>query len=253
MDKILKNREFMKANFKVFENFKTDQMKNVDPPELQKPVGKNVELIDLPNPKKFQLSNDNLRANILNRRSHRKFSSKPFSLEELGFLLWATQGVKEVIKRNGKDYVTLRTVPSAGARHPFETYLVIHNVETLTPGLYRYLGIEHKLAFLGKIADQKQKMIAAALDQKFAGECAVVFIWSFIPYRTEWRYYLASHKTALLDAGHICQNLYLACEGVGAGTCAIAAYNQKLTDELIGVDGIDEFSVYMSPAGHLPE
>lgn len=253
MNKVETNREFMKANFEVFKNYQTDQQKKVEPPELQKPIGKNVELIDLPDPLKFQIPNDNLKTNILHRRSHRKFSSQPFTIEELGFLLWATQGVKEVITRNGKDYVTLRTVPSAGARHPFETYLVVHHVEGLTPGLYRYLGIEHKLAFLGKIANQKQKMVAAALNQKFVGEGAVVFIWSFIPYRTEWRYYLASHKTALLDVGHICQNLYLACEGIGAGTCAIAAYDQKLTDELIGVDGRDEFSVYMSPAGHLPE
>ncbi|MCF7793888.1 MAG: SagB/ThcOx family dehydrogenase [Candidatus Cloacimonetes bacterium] len=251
MDKIQKHREFMKANFKVFENFQTDQMKNIDPPDLQKPVQTSNEIIDLPKIENFQPQNNNLKANILHRRSHRKFSDKPLGLEEFSFLLWATQGVKEVISRNEKAYVTLRTVPSAGARHPFETYLIVHNVESLKPGLYRYLGIEHKLAFLGEIKDQKNKTKAAALGQKFVGECAVVFIWSVVPYRTEWRYYLTSHKTALLDAGHVCQNLYLACEGIGAGTCAIAAYNQKLTDELIGVDGIDEYAIYMSPVGHL--
>jgi SagB-type dehydrogenase family enzyme len=72
-----------------------------------------------------------------------------------------------------------------------------------------------------------------------------------IPYRAEWRYHIAAHKAALLDAGHICQNLYLACEGIGIGTCAIAAYDQQKTDELIGVDGVAEYSVYMSPVGKL--
>ena len=96
-------------------------------------------------------------------------------------------------------------------------------------------------------------MIEAAHGQEFPGNCAVVFIWTAIPYRTEWRYHTASHKLVLLDAGHVCQNLYLACEGISAGTCAIAAYDQEKTDALIGVDGIDEYSIYMAPVGKLSE
>ncbi len=70
-----------------------------------------------------------------------------------------------------------------------------------------------------------------------------------MPYRAEWRYNIASHKAMLLDAGHICQNLYLACESIEAGTCAIAAYDQEKVDALLGLDGENEFSVYLSPAG----
>ena len=251
MDIIQKNRNFMKANYSAFENFKTDQMKKLPEPALQKPVKENNELIDLIPLEKIHIPNDNLMANILHRRSHRNFTNEPLTLEEFSFLLWSTQGVKEVIQREGRDYATLRTVPSAGARHPFETYLIVFNIESLKPGLYRYLGIEHKLAFLGEIEGQQKKMTDAALEQQFAGKCSVVFIWSVIPYRSEWRYYVATHKSALLDAGHICQNLYLACEGIGAGTCAIAAYDQDKTDKLIGVDGKDEYAIYMSPVGKL--
>ncbi len=43
--------------------------------------------------------------------------------------------------------------------------------------------------------------------------------------------------------------LYLACEAIGAGTCAIAAYNQTLVDALLGVDGYEEFGIYMAPVG----
>ncbi|MCK4312229.1 MAG: nitroreductase family protein, partial [Candidatus Cloacimonetes bacterium] len=59
----------------------------------------------------------------------------------------------------------------------------------------------------------------------------------------------AAHKAMLLDAGHVCQNLYLACEDIGAGTCAIAAYDQEKVDALIGVDGLEEFTIYLSPVG----
>jgi SagB-type dehydrogenase family enzyme len=80
---------------------------------------------------------------------------------------------------------------------------------------------------------------------------AVVFIWTTIPYRTEWRYSIVSHKVIALDAGHVCQNLYLACESIKLGTCAIAAYNQDLLDQFIDVDGEEEFSIYVAPVGKI--
>ena len=52
-----------------------------------------------------------------------------------------------------------------------------------------------------------------------------------------------------VDAGHVCQNLYLACEAIGAGTCAIGAYDQEAMDALIRVDGKDEFVIYIAPVG----
>lgn len=239
----------MKADFTKLQGIKTDQMLDLPQPPLEKPAAENAEIIDLIPVENIKIKKNNLQENIFNRRSHRIFTKEALTLEELSFLLWASQGVKEVITRDDKAYATLRTVPSAGARHPFETYLVVHNVETLKPGLYRYLAIGHKLVFLKEIEDQPKKMTDAALGQEFAGKCAVVFIWAMIAYRAEWRYHLVAHKAALLDAGHVCQNLYLACEGIGAGTCAIAAYDQEKTDDLIGVDDIDEFSIYMAPVG----
>ncbi len=38
-------------------------------------------------------------------------------------------------------------------------------------------------------------------------------------------------------------------QAVGAGTCAIAAYNQEAMDLLVGVDGQEEFTVYVAPVG----
>jgi SagB-type dehydrogenase family enzyme len=65
----------------------------------------------------------------------------------------------------------------------------------------------------------------------------------------EWRYDIAAHKVIAIDAGHVCQNLYLACEAINAGTCAVAAYNQSLIDRLLKIDGDDEFTIYMAPVG----
>ncbi|NOX45153.1 MAG: SagB/ThcOx family dehydrogenase [Caldiserica bacterium] len=190
-----------------------------------------------------------LREVIARRRSRRRFSPDPLTLEELSFLLWATQGVHGVIREGA---ATRRTVPSAGARHPFETYLSIHRVEGLVPGLYRYLPLDHKLALLREDPGLPGKIAGAALGQRFVGEAAVVFVWAAVPYRTEWRYGVRSHKVIAIDVGHICQNLYLACEALGLGTCAVAAYSQGDMDGLLGVDGEEEFTVYLAPVGRRP-
>jgi len=143
----------------------------------------------------------------------------------------------------------LRTVPSAGNRHALETYLAIQRVDGIESGIYRYLPLEHQLLHVLNVDQMPRKLTEATLEQPFVGRAAVVFIWTTIPYRTEWRYGLAAHKVIALDAGHVCQNLYLACEAIGAGTCAVAAYHQQLMDRLVGVDGDDEFVIYLAPVG----
>ncbi|MCF7858870.1 MAG: SagB/ThcOx family dehydrogenase [Candidatus Cloacimonetes bacterium] len=249
MIKVDKLREFMKSNFNLVKDIETDQMKGLPQPSLEKEYDTDKELIDLKPGDEINIQNADLISNIKNRKSHRKFNNDPVTKDELSFLLWATQGVKKIFERNKKAYATFRTVPSAGARHPLETYLLINNISGLKKGLYRYLALEHKLLFLNKIQDAATKITSATQGQKFIGEAAVVFIWSCIAYRGEWRYNIASHKAMLLDAGHLCQNLYLACEGIAAGTCAIAAYDQDKVDKLIGVDGQNEYSVYLAPVG----
>jgi nitroreductase len=78
-----------------------------------------------------------------------------------------------------------------------------------------------------------------------------MFVWTAVPYRTEWRYTVAAAKTILLDAGHACQALYGACEALSLGTCAQAAYDQEKLDAALGVDGRDEFAVYAAPVGRV--
>jgi len=140
-------------------------------------------------------------------------------------------------------------VPSAGARHALETYLCAFRVAGLDAGFYRYLPLEHELLFLFEEDRAAEKIAEAALGQSFVGRSAVTFLWTAVPSRMEWRYDLAAHKVIAVDAGHVCQNLYLACEAIGAGTCAVAAYDQQRMDRLLRVDGSDEFTIYLAPVG----
>ncbi|HRS94379.1 MAG TPA: SagB/ThcOx family dehydrogenase, partial [Candidatus Latescibacteria bacterium] len=87
------------------------------------------------------------------------------------------------------------------------------------------------------------------LGQEFVSRAAATFFWTTIPARMEWRYDRAAHKVIAVDAGHVCQNLYLACTAMGAGACAIAAYDQDACDRLLSVDGDEEFTVYIATVG----
>jgi SagB-type dehydrogenase family enzyme len=242
-------REFLKAHrWTEFKHEQTPQRMNEPAPPVQKSYPEDAELIDLIAPKDLQVGDAPLIDVIRSRVSHRAYKDEPLTLEELSFLLWATQGVREVAE-NGK--YTRRTVPSGGARHSFETYLLVDRVDGLASGLYRYLPVEHKLYFLNTVDDFSEKVSEGCRGQKFVGNAAVVFAWTTIPYRAEWRYGHVAHKMIAMDSGHVCQNLYLACGAIGAGTCAVDAYNQEKMDALVGVDGEDEFVVYVAPVGKI--
>jgi SagB-type dehydrogenase family enzyme len=242
-------RYFLKDSVRLTIDFyQTEQNRGVAPPPIEKPVLADSSIINLPSEKeRHAIPSIDLISAMKNRKSHRTFRKAPLTREELSFLLWATQGVRKKVD----ETTAYRTVPSAGCRHTFETYLCVLNVSGLETGLYRYLPLEHGLVVESHDENIRERIVEAALGQPFFGKAAVTFIWTTLPYRMEWRYDIAAHKVIAIDAGHVCQNLYLACEAINAGTCAVAAYNQTLMDELVNADGDDEFVVYMAPVGKI--
>ena len=224
----------------------TPQCRGQPAPPIEKPVDPTSIRVVLPNARACKgIARTSVRDAIRQRHSCREYLQDPLSLDELAFLLWATQGLSE---RPG-PHAARRTVPSAGNRHAFETYLVARRVAGLPPAIYRYLPIEHQVVALPCPMPSAADVAAATLGQGFVGRAAVVFFWTAVVARMEWRYAEASYKLIALDAGHVGQNLYLACECVGAGTCVVAAYDQTRCDRLLGVDGQDEFVVYLGAVG----
>lgn len=230
-----------------YQNMPDSQQKmGLPQPPLQMAYNPDGQLISLPDPKEYTLAESDFRNILENRESRRQYAAKEISLTELSYLLWATQGVKEI---NEAKTFTRRTVPSAGARHPFETYLLINRVQGLAQGLYRYLALEHKLLLLDASTDVNQKITDACLKQKHVQTSAVTFCWVADIARTYWRYGERSFRYILLDAGHVCQNLYLAAETIRCGACAIAAYDDDLINAALGVDGTHQFTAYIATLG----
>ncbi len=64
-----------------------------------------------------------------------------------------------------------------------------------------------------------------------------------------WRYGERGYRYLHMDAGHVCQNLYLAAESIGCGVCAIAAYNDDLLNQTLGLDGEELFVIYVASVG----
>jgi SagB-type dehydrogenase family enzyme len=240
-------REFLKDTIRKQVDFRNvDQHRGVPPPPIQKPAPPEAARVELPRPNDWKRGESvDLLSAIGNRRSRRSYSSEPLSLEDMAVLLWATQGLRGPVE-GGAGF---RTVPSAGCRHAFETYVAMQRVEAVEPGFYRYLPLDHALTLEFADAHAAERVAVAAFGQSFLAGAAAVFLWAAIPYRMEWRYGEAASRTIALDAGHVCQNLYLACEAIGAGTCAVAAYDQQQMDRLLRVDGEDEFTVYLAAVG----
>ena len=246
-------RRLMKSNWAEMERYSSDQTKGLPiPPFVNlKPsqpdstgAGIAQTLISLPEPQASGLGSKSFAACTAERKSRRKFNSEPISLEELSFLLWASQGVRGT----RADRFIFRTVPSGGSRHPLDTHIYARRVTGLEPGLYRFMPVEHALTLICPASAAMDTAFNAALFEQL-WNCAALFVWTAVPYRTEWRYTIAATKIVLLDAGHACQALYGACEALGLGTCAIGAYDQAPLDKVLGVDGQDEFTIYAAPVG----
>lgn len=223
----------------------SDQVRGLTPPPLELEAKSGVPILDLPRPEEVLIEKMELREAVERRRSVRNYTRTPLTIGELSYLLWCTQGVKEVIP----GACTIRTVPSAGARHALETYLLINNVEDIARGLYRFLSIQHGLCLLSGENRLAQRVVSACYGQEFVGTSAVTFIWAAVVYRMSWRYGERGYRYIHLDAGHVCQNLYLSALSIGCGACAVAAFDDDKINSLLGIDGREQFAVYLCTVG----
>lgn len=252
-EQIEKGRAFLKSQDtaereKNGGGYKTDQeLKKPQPPLVKAPMTDNR--VDLPRNFETLGLQDNLLELLKKRKSSRVYTQENMSLLQLSFLLWAAQGIKSI---RGRSYATIRTAPCGGARHPFETYLLVRQVEGLLPGVYHYLPMTHQLELLEELEDREamtQLVDLSLCGQAWAAKANVVFYWSFVPYRSEWRYGIYAHRMVLADLGHVGENLYLACTALGLGTCGIGAYDQALCDKTFRLDGEEEYMVYTQTVG----
>lgn len=181
-----------------------------------------------------------LREVVATRHSTRDYVGG-MPLATLSTLLALTGGL-----RPGEEHE--RTQPSPGALYPLEVYPVVNAVEGLEPGIYHYDVRGHGLTTL-RTGDTSAAIRRGGLDQAFLAEADVVLVVTAILQRLRWRYRDRSYRYALLEAGHLGQNLYLGAGSLGLGACAVGAFRDDEVNDLLGVDGREELAVYLLAAG----
>jgi SagB-type dehydrogenase family enzyme len=200
-----------------------------------------AQSITLPDPRGYQgLS---LEKAIETRRSIRDYTDEALSLEELSRLLHAAQGI--TAQRRG-----FRAAPSAGALYPIETYAVVHEVAGLERGLYHYSVADHTLEQL-RAENLRRTIVVAGIGQDMLGQAQVCFVLSAFFQRLRWKYRERTYRYALLEAGHIGQNLYLAATSMGLGACAVGAFLDDELNNLLELDGQQEAALYMMSVGQI--
>ena len=216
-------------------------------PNYFDPEAVQSELIYLPDVSGFEPQNNDFVHILENRRTLRRYDqSALMSLEELSYLLKFSQGIRDI---DEKRALTMRYVPSAGSRHPFETYLLIQRVEGLQSGLYRYIAQAHALVAFDLSPEAIEKAHEVCAKQKQVITSAVTFFWLANVYRTAWRYTTRTYRYIHIDAGHVCQNLQLCAESIDYGLCGIGAFDDFGANQLFDCDEIERFVVYAASVG----
>ena len=161
-------------------------------------AGLRDELVTLP--QLHYESTTSIEQALLKRRSVREFRDAPLAFDELGQLLWATQGIT--------DRTGFRTSPSAGALYPLEVYALTGNIQRLTSGLNHYIPNRHVLR---RIADwdKRQALSRAAYDQPSIAEAPAILALCAVYERVTSKYGERGLRYVHMEAGHAAQNVYL--------------------------------------------
>ena len=225
---------------------KTPEQRPAPPFELPYPA--DAELIELKEPDLLPDAQVNFLEMIELRATQRQYDeSEALTNKELSYLLWCSQGVKMATPAK-----TIRNVPSAGGRNALETYLYLRRVEGIEEGLYRFLPLEHKLLKIKTISED------AELSDNICGQfstigvtkkAAVVFLWAAVYERMACKFGARAYRYIHLDAGHACQNLYLAAQTQQIKVCALGAYDDEALNTNLGFDGVNQFVVYAAGVG----
>jgi SagB-type dehydrogenase family enzyme len=203
--------------------------------------------VDLPRPQDTGEFPAVLRA----RRTWRRFSTRPVSVDEIGTLLGLTSGIQQWVD-SGAGRLALKTSPSGGARHAIETYLVARDVAGLPAGVYHYAPDCHALQRIRGPVPLERLRAYVPNSGYFANGSAMVFFTAMFE-RILWRYsYSRAYRAALVEAGHLCQTFCLTATWLGLAPYCVMGLADSLIEADLAIDGISESVLYAAGVGRPP-
>jgi SagB-type dehydrogenase family enzyme len=168
---------------------------------------------------------------IRTRRTIRSFEGKALSLRQISQLLWSSQGITE---SGGFK----RAAPSAGALYPIDIYAVVGAgcVEGLDPGVYHYESKGHSISS-GKGEDARGDVARACLWQAWMAKAPLSLVITAEYSRITGKYGQRGIRYAMIEAGHIGQNIFLQAQAMRLAAGIVGAFDDE---KLIRVMGIRE-------------
>jgi SagB-type dehydrogenase family enzyme len=162
-----------------------------------------------------------LERTVKDRRTIRSFTSQPLTPEQLSQVLWAAQGISE-------DRGYKRTAPSAGALYPMDVYAVVgkDRVEGLKAGIYHYEPAGHAVSLVSE-GDFRRAVAKAALSQMWMATPPLNIVVTAEYSRVAIKYGRRGERYAMIEAGHIGQNIFLQAEAMGLGAGIVGAFDDK--------------------------
>ena len=197
----------------------------------------NNKIIELPPPQKD--SNFSLERTLYERRSVRQLSEVAITLSQLSQLLWSAQGTT-----NSRGF---RTAPSAGALYPLEVYVMAGHVDGLSKGTFKYRSDDHMLLRI-RSGDRRRQIEAAAWDQDWVGENAVLVIFCSVDSRTTGKYGRRGVRYVYIEVGHAAQNMLLQAQALGLSTAVVGAFDDDAVKRILNLPK-NERVLYLVPIG----
>ncbi len=198
--------------------------------------------VELPPPR---LPDTPLAEVVAKRRSQREFGQAPLRLAELAAILHAGYGVTHQLDPQALPGTSplLRSVPSGGGLYPLELWVFAQRVEGLEPGLYHFDPLVHALESI-RTGVQTAALAGASVYPELARTAAVVLVVSAMFWRSRFKYCQRGYRFALLEAGHLSQNVLLVATGLELASVPIGGFFDRRLDELLDLDGVDESALY---------
>jgi SagB-type dehydrogenase family enzyme len=186
---------------------------------------------------------------VARRRSQRSFGDDALAVDELAALLEAGYGVTGGLESPGGDQtLPVRAVPSGGALYPLELYVAALRVTDVEPGLYHFDPLRRCLEAL-RTGLEPEEVAALSTYPEIVSASGALILAAAIFGRTRFKYGLRGYRFALLEAGHIAQNVVLAATALELGAVPLGGFYDRLTDEFLGLDGVNESTVYTIAVG----
>jgi SagB-type dehydrogenase family enzyme len=99
--------------------------------------------------------------------------------------------------------------------------------------------------------DPSERIASVCCGQPHAREAALVVLVSAVTMRTRRKYGERGYRYALLDIGHLGQNLCLAGAALDLAVVTTCGFFDDEGADLLGIDGIDEALMYVAFVGRI--